>query len=161
MSTHGFIILDFVFAFILSWLMLNFQLPSGRFALKKFENWLWDIKYHIERKKVDKFEFTYKNKMFSIRLEKFKPVDNFSYNTVEYQDIYINDELVCRLWSVDHTFSKHRWIETSNKRHSEEIFSIIKYAKKKANKIWSEDCSTRYKKESDDKSYFTTKDIDN
>lgn len=161
MSICVFLILDFILASIIVWFIMSNQLPDGRFALKRFENWLWDINHHNELKKTDKFEFTYKNKLFSIRIEENKPVDNFSYQKIEYKNVYINEELVCRLWLISRTVSTYRWVETSTTRHSSEIFDIIKYAKKKVNQIWSDDCNAKYEKESDNKSYFTKKDIDN
>lgn len=137
------------------------QLPDGRFALKSLHNKLENIRYYIEKKKWEHIPVFYKNTQFTVRVERTKPVEGLNYNKLYYIDTYINDELVCRLWSKDCTFSKYRWVETTDKRHSTEIFAIIKQANKAYKKMYKEDFNKQFSKTMDDKSYFKTKDIDN
>ena len=183
--------------------MMNWELPDGKFALKSLHNKLeniryytekkkWEhipvfyknkhftvrvertkpvegldynklenIKYYTEQKKWESFPVFYKNTYFNIKVERVKPIEGLNYNKIHYIDIYINDELVCRLWSKDCTFSKYRWVETTNKRHSNEIFAIIKQANRVYKKMYKEDFNKAFSKIMDDRSYFKPKDIDN
>lgn len=161
MSTHGFLILNFIFTFIIVYIMMTWELPDGKFALKSLHNKLENIRYYIEKKKWESFPVCYKDTHFKIKFEKVKPIEGLNYNRLYYIDVYINDELVCRLWSKDCTFSKYRWVETTDKRHSTEIFDIIKQAYKTYKKMYREDFNKEFSKTMDDKSYFKSKDIDN
>ena len=161
MTTHGFLIINFTIAFIMIYIIMNGELPDGRFALNSLHNKLENIRYYIEKKKWEHIPVFYKNKQFTVRVERTKPVEGLNYNILYYIDVYINDELVCRLWSKDCTFSKYHWVETTDRRHSTEIFAIIKQANKAYNKMYKEDFNKQFSKTMDDKSYFKTKDIDN
>lgn len=141
--------------------MMNWELPDGKFALKSLHNKLENIRYYTEKKKWEHIPVFYKNKHFTVRVERTKPVEGLNYNKLYYIDVYINDELVCRLWSKDCTFTKFRWVETTDKRHSTEIFAIIRQANKAYKKMYKEDFNKEFSKTMDDKSYFKSKDIDN
>ena len=160
MSTHGFLISVLIETFIMVYIMMNCELPDGKFALKSLHNKLEHIRYYIEKKKWKHIPVFYKNKQFTVRIERTKPVEGLNYNRLYYIDVYINDELVCRLWSKDCTFSKYRWVETTDKRHSTEIFAIIRQANKAYKKMYREDFNKEFSKTMDTKSYFKTKDID-
>ena len=140
---------------------MNWELPDGKFALKSLHNKLENIRYYTEKKKWEHIPVFYKNKHFTVRVERTKPVEGLNYNKLYYIDVYINDELVCRLWSKDCTFTKFRWVETTDKRHSTEIFAIIRQANKAYKKMYKEDFNKEFSKTMDDKSYFKSKDIDN
>lgn len=145
----------------MTWFMINWELPDGKFALKSLHNKLENIRYYTEKKKWEHISVFYKNTHFTVRVERTKPVEGLNYNKLYYIDVYINDELVCRLWSKDCTLSKYRWVETTDKRHSTEIFAIIKQANKAYNKMYKEDFNKEFSKTMDNKSYFKSKDIDN
>jgi hypothetical protein len=161
MSTHGFLILNFTFTFIIVYIMMNWESPDGKFALKSLHNKLENIRYYTEKKEWECFPVFYKNTKFSVRVDSPIPVEGLSYYRLYYIDTYINDELVCRLWSKERTFTKYRWVETTNKRHSTEIFTIIKQANKAYKKMYREDFNKEFSKTMDDKSYFKSKDINN
>ena len=161
MSTHGFLILTFIYTVIVIYFMMIWELPDGKFALKSLHNKLENIRYYIEKKNWEHIPVFYKNKHFTVRVERTKPVEGLNYNEIYYIDVYINDELVCRLWSKDCTFTKYRWVETTNERHSTEIFDIINQANKVYKKMYKEDFNREFSKTMDDKSYFKPKDIDN
>lgn len=160
MSTHGFLILNFTFTFIMVYIIKSWELPDGKFALKSLHNKLENIRYYIEKKEWEHISVLYKNKQFTVRIERTKPVESLDYNRPYYIDTYINDELVCRLWSKDCSLTKYRWVETTNKRHSTEIFAIIKQAHKVYKKMYREDFNKEFSKTMDDKSYFKPKDSD-
>lgn len=159
MSTQGFLILILIFTFIMDWFWMNWELPDGKFALKSLHNKLETIRHYAEKKKWESFPVFYKNTHFKIKVERVKPIEGLNYNELYYIDTYINDELVCRLWSKERTFTKYRWVETTDKRHSTEIFAIIKQANKSCNKMYKEDFNKEFAKIMDDKSYFNSKDI--
>lgn len=161
MSTHGFLILTFTFTFIMVYIAMSTELPDGKFALKSLHSKLENIRYYTEKKEYESFPVFYKNTQFKIKVERVKPIEGLNYNKIYYIDVYINDELVCRLWSKDCTFSKYRWVETTDKRHSTEIFAIIRQANKAYNKMYKEDFNKEFSKIMDDKSYFKPKDYDN
>jgi hypothetical protein len=140
---------------------MNCNLPDGKFALKSLHNKLDDIRYYMEKKEWESFPVFYKDKHFKIRIDRNIPVECLNYNKIYYIDVYIDNELVCRLWSKNCTFSKYRWVETTNKRHSTEIFAIINQANKTYKKMYREDFNRKFSKTMDDKSYFKPKDIDN
>ena len=160
MTTHGFLILTFIHTFIIVYIMMNWELPDGKFALRSLHNILENIRYYTEKKKWDHISVSYKNKQFTVKVERVKPVEGLNYNKLYYIDTYINDELVCRLWSKDCIFTKYRWVETTDKRHSNEIFAIIRQANKAYKKMYKEDFNREFTKTMDTKSYFKTKDID-
>lgn len=161
MSTHGFLILNFTFTFIIVYIVMNWESPDGKFALKSLHNKLENIRYYTDKKKWESLPVFYKNTKFSVRVDREVPVEGLSYYKLYYIDTYINDELVCRLWSKERTFTKYRWVETTDKRHSTEIFTIINQANKAYKKMYKEDFNKEFSKTMDDKSYFKTKDIDN
>lgn len=154
MSFVVFLTIDIILSSIFVWFIMSTQLPDGKFALKSLHNKLEDIKYYIEKKKWESFPVFYKNKHFRLRIERNTPVESLSYNKLYYINVYINDELVCRLWSKDCIFSKYRWVETTSKRHSNEIFDIINQANKAYKKMYREDFNKELSKTMDDKSYF-------
>lgn len=161
MSTHGFLIINFTITFIMVYIIMNCELPDGKFALKSLHNKLEDIRYYTEKKEWECFPVFYKNTQFRIKVERVKPIKSLNYDNLYYIDVYINDELACRLWSKDCTLSKYRWVETTNKRHQSEIFAIIRQANKTYKKMYREDFNKEFSKIVDDKSYFKSKDVDN
>ena len=142
-------------------LIMKWELPDGKFALKHLHNQLEDIRYYTEKKKWESFPVFYKDKQFTLRIDRNIPVESLNYNELYYLDVYINDELVCRLWSKDCIFSKYRWVETTTERHSTEIFAIINQANKVYKKMYKEDFNKEFSKTMNDKSYFKSKDVDN
>lgn len=161
MSTHRFLILTFIYTFILVYIAMNCELPDGKFALKSLHNKLENIRYYTEKKKWESLPVFYKNTKFSVSVHRETPVEGLDCYGLYYLDVYINNELVCRLWSKERTFTKYRWVETTDKRHSTEIFTIIKQANKAYKKMYKEDFNREFTKTMDDKSYFKPKDIDN
>lgn len=134
--------------------MMNFQKPDGKIYLKILDNRLWHIDYLIRHSDKESFELNYRGISFSINIKEIKPVENLSYNKTIYKDIYINDELVARLWVIDGTINKHRFIEFSRDRDSYEVLTILKVAYKYSKKKWYEDISKAVAEDTGNKSYF-------
>ena len=160
MSTHGFLILFFIFSFIMTYILVNWDLPDGKFALRSLHHQLENIRYYTEKKKWESFDVFYKNRHFALRIDRNKPIDCLCYSNLYYIDVYVNNELVCRLWSKDRAFSKYRWVETTYERNSNEIFDIIKQAYKAYKKMYKEDFKKEFSRTMNNKSYFNSEDID-
>lgn len=161
MTTHGFLILTLIYTFIIVYIMMSWELPDGKFALRSLHNKLENIRYYVEKKKWEHISVFYKNTYFKVKIGRDIPVECLSYNKLYYIDVYINDELVCRLWSKECTLGRYRWVETTNKRHSTEIFAIINQANKAYKKMYREDFNKEFSKTMNNKSYFKARDIDN
>lgn len=80
MSTHGFLILNFTITFIMVYIMMNWELPNGKFALKSLHNKLENIRYYTDKKKWESLPVFYKNKYFTVRVERTKPIEGLNYN---------------------------------------------------------------------------------
>lgn len=137
-----------------TYLIINLTLPMGKLALKSFENKLTTIRYFIENKNLETFKFEDKGKIFEINIECITPVKNFSYQKVIYYNVYINQELVCRIWRTDKLFTAFRLLECSIKRNSEEIFELIDIAYEKINKLNKEDINKKVKDTIDGRSFY-------
>ena len=87
MSTHGFLILNFTFTFIMVYIVMNWELPDGKFALKSLHNKLENIKHYTEQKKWESFPVFYKNTYFNIKVERVKPIEGLNYNKIHYIDM--------------------------------------------------------------------------
>lgn len=147
-------IFSFLPVVLMTYLIISFTLPIGKFALKSFENKLTTIRYFIENKNAEIFKFEDKGKIFEINIECITPVENFSYQKVIYYNVYINQELVCRMWRTDKLFTAFRLLEYSTKRNSEEIFKLIDVAYEKINKLNKEDINKRVKDTIDGRSFY-------
>lgn len=134
--------------------MTSFQAPDGKIYLKILDNRLWHIDYLIRHSDEESLNISYKGISFSINTKEIKPVENLSYNKTIYKDIYINNELVARLWVIDGTINKHRFIEFSRDRDSYEVLNILKVAYKYSKKKWYEDISKAVAEDTGNKSYF-------
>ena len=154
MTVHRFLILTFAFTFIIVYIMMSFQKPDGKIYLKILDNRLWHIDYLIRHSDEESLNISYRGISFSINTKEIKPVENLSYNKTIYKDIFINDELVARLWVIAGPINKHRFIEFSGDRNSYEVLNILKAAYKYSKKKWYEDISKAVAKSVDNKSYF-------
>lgn len=65
MTTHGFLIINFTITFIMTYIVMNRELPDGKFALKSLHSKLENIKYYTEKKNGNHF-------LFSIRIHSLK-----------------------------------------------------------------------------------------
>ena len=97
-------------------------------------------------------EFLSKGAKFSIKVENVKAAPGIKYETIPVyscKDVYINDELVCKIHCLEALFGKTYITEYSNKRHESEIEDLIKKAYKTAKQLdkeywanWSKEQST-------------------
>jgi hypothetical protein len=108
----------------------------------------------------NKLEFNYKNNIFNIRVEKAKVPDGFRYSTIPVytcKDVYINDELICKVHKLERLFTKAYVAEFSDSRDEFEITELINVAYKKAKQADKEYWNTWFAKQYKEKSFYDTK----
>jgi hypothetical protein len=87
--------------------------------------------------KERQFTFNSQHEKFTIRVENAKVAEGIKYTTIPVytcQDVYINDELVCKVHKLEGLFRKYFSTEFSGKRHDYEIAELIHSAFKAAKK---------------------------
>lgn len=143
---------------VLTWFVMNMSQPDGKFALKMLERKLDKITDTINIKQFEKLHFNKLGLHFYIYIEKVTPIKSLSYKSVYYKNVYINGELVCRLWHMERTLFAARMFEHVDKRLDTELFELISAAYKEARKInkfdWKE-FNQLYNESIRKKSYFT------
>lgn len=105
----------------------------------------------------NKLEFKYKNKSFNIRVEKVKGPNGLQYSTIPVytcKDVYVNDELICKIHKLERLFTKAYLAEFSNSRNEFEIAELIRVAYKKAKQIDKAYWDAWFKTQSTSKSFY-------
>lgn len=90
---------------------------------------------------TDSLKFRSQDMFFTIRIENEKASKGLYYTSPAYvcKNIYINDELVCKIHTLINPLSKkYTLIEYSSSRHKKEICSLIKDAYRSAVKLEKE-----------------------
>lgn len=90
------------------------------------------------RTKNKAITFCSKGKTFTIQVENMEVAPGIKYETIPVytcKNVYIDDELVCRVHRLEHLFNKSYLAEFSNKRHDYEVTELIEAAYKEAKKI--------------------------
>lgn len=90
---------------------------------------------------AEMLSFVSKGQVFTIHIEWYKPVPGLKYDTIpKYfcKNVYINNELVCRMHQLDRLFGNTYLAEFSDKRDEYEIVELIGQAYKKA-KVFNKD----------------------
>ena len=90
------------------------------------------------RSDVKTITFCSKGKTFTIRVENAEVPPGIHYETIPAytcKNVYIDDELVCKVHRLERLFNKSYLAEFSNKRHDYEVTELINAACKEAKKI--------------------------
>ena len=90
------------------------------------------------RSDTKSISFCNKGKTFTIRVENMEVPPGLHYETIPAytcKNVYIDDELVCKIHKLERLFSKSHLAEFSNKRHDYEVTELIEAAYKEAKKI--------------------------
>ena len=88
-----------------------------------------------QRNSGDAIAFVSKGQLFTISVEQVKTGPGLQYETIPAytcKDVYINDELVCKMHQLDRLFGKAFLAEFSHKRNGYEVSELIDVAYKKA-----------------------------
>lgn len=133
-----------------------FSMPDGKWERKRFDRKLKDIQYACSVLKIEEINVANKGFLFRVRVVDEEKVKSISYsNPYIVTDIYINDELVCKLHRLENLFTMHRTLEYAGKRNQYEIDEIIKKAYKTSKKKLNEHYKTNsYESDLKSKSFY-------
>ena len=98
----------------------------GRRMAKKIQKIQW-----ASRPEDTPIKFSNKGNEFTIRVENVKVDPGIKYETIPVyscKDVFINDEIVCKIHCLEALFGKTYIAEYSNKRHDHEIEELINKA---------------------------------
>lgn len=123
---------------------------------KRFDKKVWNIGYVCRLLKIEEFSVENKGFQFSVRVEDKDDYEGIRYISSPYKttDIYINDELVCRIHKFENLWVTYRTLEYTKERSMTEVNDIIvkayKLSKKRENeyyknKVAKENLNTFYK----------------
>lgn len=143
-----FCVLSIVFGF-------TFLHEDSAWNKKRFDSKVWNIGFVCRILHIEEFNFEYKGFQFGVRTEDEKHNENIQgYSPYSVTNIYINDELVCKIHKLKDVFKSYRFIEYTQDRKAGEVRDIIlkayKASKKKEyehydNNIKEKDSKTFYK----------------
>lgn len=132
---------------IINFLILCISKIACLYMACKFINFLW-LKWfngttcYYSNIKEDSIEFIpveferdgNKYKVFV----KYKNLNNQIYGTeIERSDIYINDNLVIRIYNIKKMFVTKRFLDINPNYNREDIFKILKWTRKHHHKEWN------------------------
>ena len=105
--------------------------------------------------------FCSKGKTFTILVENVKVPSGLQYETIPAytcKNVYIDDELVCKIHRLERLFNKSYLAEFSNKRHDYEVTELIEAAYKEAKKIDKAYWKEWFAKQQTENSFYGRKD---
>ena len=109
---------------------------------KRFWEKVWDIKYTCSVLNIKEINVENKGCLFCVRVADGKRVESIDYSSpYDVTDIYINDELVCKVHKLKNLFTMYITLEYVKKRSRNEIDEIIM----KAYKISKQKLNEHYK----------------
>jgi hypothetical protein len=132
-----FILFNISFGFLIYRIILNTDQSSnlhGKSTSKKLNK----IAQAAKHKKQDFLNLTRKGKDFSIKIVDQEVPEGVKYSTIPVytcKNVFINDELVCRVHRLERLFSNSYCVEFSYRRNEFEIDNLIKDAAKTAKHI--------------------------
>lgn len=120
------------------YLMFTFQDKDSKWNKKRFWNRVWEIRYTCRTSSIKEINVKNKGCMFRVRIADGEGVKSINYSSpYDVTDIYINDELVCKIHKLKNIFSMYITLEYAEKRSRDEIDEIVmkayKISKKKLN----------------------------
>lgn len=113
---------------------------DSAWSKKRFDKKVWNIGYACRLLKIEEFNVENKGFQFSVRVEDKDNYKGIRYISSPYKttDIYINDELVCRIHKLENLFVTYRTLEYTKERSMTEVDDIIVKAYKLSKKIENE-----------------------
>ena len=103
--------------------------PDSWLNKKKFDKRLSNIRDAYWRLNLEEIVVENKGFSFNVRIEKERRPEALNYTSpYSVTDIYINDELVCKLHKLENLFTKRRTLDYVKDRSRTEIDEIIKKA---------------------------------
>lgn len=116
----------------------TFLYEDSAWNKKRFDKKVWNIGFVCRILNIKEFNFEHKGFQFWVRIDDDNDYDHIQgYSPYCTTNIYINDELVCKVHKLNDVFKTYRFIEYTKDRKEEEIMDIIlgayKASKKKEN----------------------------
>ena len=145
--------LCYVLAICFNYLVFD---DDSAWSKKRFDKKVRNIGYVCRLLKIEELSVENKGFQFSVRVEDKDDYKGIRYISSPYKttDIYINDELVCRIHKLENLFVTYRTLEYTKERSMTEVDDIIvkayKLSKKRENeyyknKVAEENLNTFYK----------------
>jgi len=147
-----------VFAFIIS-NAVSYSESSGHKYGKRLNKKISTIVF-ASRSTDKTIEFNSKGKKFCIRVANAEVPPGLTYDTIPVytcRDVYINDELVCKVHKLERLFSKVYLAEFSSGRNEIEIEALINVAYKTAKQLNKEYWNNWHEKQDAVKSFYKDK----
>lgn len=156
MSFTIYIIFNIVFfAWFISTIVAYSESSSRKYG-KRLNKRIQTISY-ASRSDDKTIEFRSKGKKFCIRVANAEVPPGLKYDTIPVytcKDVYINDELVCKVHKLERLFSKVYLAEFSNGRNESEIAELIDIAYKTAKQLDKEYWKTWHEKQDAINSFY-------
>lgn len=116
---------------------------------------LGSIRLYSAIMESDTINFEDKGILFSVKVKDDKH-SSISYSSpYETRDVYVNDELVCRVHKLEHVFVASREIEYTKNRSITEVNKIISKAYKASKKGYNQYFNDKYETEKKMKSFYS------
>lgn len=142
MNTWIYILVTIVIYGITTYLAIMFGDSNSKWNKKRFWNKVWDIGYTCRKLKVTEINVENKGSLFCVRTADGKEIESIDYSSpYTVTDIYINDELVCKIHKLKNLFTMYITLEYAKERSRNEIDEIIM----KAYKISKQKLNEHYK----------------
>lgn len=111
---------------------------DSKWNKKRFWNRVWNIRYTCRTLSIKEINVENKGCLFRVKTADGKEVESIDYSSPYCAtDIYINDELVCKIHRLKNLFTMYITLEYVKERDRDEIDEIImkayKISKKKLN----------------------------
>lgn len=122
---------------------------------KMFDKRLGNIRLYSAIMESDGINFEDKGILFSVKIvDSTQNGIGYYGNPYETRDVYVNDELVCRVHKLEHVFVVSRVIEYTENRSATEIDKIISKAYKASKKGYNQYFNDKYESEKKLKSFY-------
>lgn len=106
---------------------------------KRFDKKVDNIGFVCRILHIEEFNFENKGFQFGVRIEDKKHSENIQgYTPYSTVNVYINDELVCKIHKLENAFTTYRMIEYTKDRKAEEVRDVILKAYKASKKMENE-----------------------
>jgi hypothetical protein len=141
MNTWIYILVITVIYGITMYLGIMFREPDSKWNKKRFWNKVRDIEYTCRKLKTTEINVENKGSLFCVRAADGKGIESIDYSSpYRVTDIYINDELVCKVHRLKNLFTTYITLEYAKERSRNEIDEIImkayKISKQKLNEYY-------------------------
>lgn len=138
MNIWIFLLMLFLIGGITIYLGIMFNDSDSKWNKKRFWNRVWNIGYACRILSIKEINVENKGCLFRVKTADGKGIESIDYSSpYTATDIYINDELVCKIHKLKNIFTMYITLEYAKGRSRDEIDEIImkvyKISKQKLN----------------------------